>query len=192
MLVFTALEGAFNEHVNEGGDASGFKFSGETRVRWENRTEELAAAVPAAKDDRSRFQARTLLDVEKSVDRADFFVQLQHDKTFGGNTNNVNLNQAWVKLAVTDNSSLKLGRQELVRGNGSIFHDTITYRNSVEGWVFDSSYDDISYSVLRTADDNGAGVDTDHHGLDLNFTDIFDGDFTYTYYHSTGSEWCRW
>ena len=61
----TALEGAFNEHVNEGGDASGFKFSGEARVRWENRTEDLAAAVPAAKDDRSRFQARTLLECRK-------------------------------------------------------------------------------------------------------------------------------
>ena len=188
----TALENAFHEHVTEGGDtgANGFAFSGETRVRWENRTEDLAAAVPAAKDDRSRFQARTLLDVEKSVDRADFFVQLQHDTTFGGNTNNLDLNQAWVKLAVTDNSSLKLGRQELVRGNGSILgrYDHLQNPNSVEGWVFDSSYDDISYSVfsVRTADDNGAGVDTDHHGLDLNFTDIFDGDLHVHYYHSTG------
>ena len=72
----TALEGAFNEHVNEGGDASGFKFSGEARVRWENRTEDLAAADLQLKMIASRFQARTLLDVEKSVDRADFFVQL--------------------------------------------------------------------------------------------------------------------
>ena len=72
----TALENAFHEHVTEGGDtgANGFAFSGEARVRWENRTEDLANT--ALKDDDSRWQGRTLLNVEKSVDRADFFVQL--------------------------------------------------------------------------------------------------------------------
>ena len=79
----TALENAFHEHVTDGGDtgANGFAFSGEARVRWENRTEDLTDAN--AKDDMSRFQVRTLIDIEKSVDRADIFVQLAHDKTFG-------------------------------------------------------------------------------------------------------------
>ena len=192
----TALEGAFNEHVNEGGDASGFKFSGEARVRWENRTEDLTQpAAPAAqlKDDRSRFQTRTLLNVEKSVDKADFFVQLQHDKTFGSqaaDANNLDLNQAWVSLAVTDKSSLKLGRQTLVRGNGSILgrDDHLQNPNSFDGWVFDSSYDDIKYSLwsFRSADDNGPDVDTDLHGLDLYFTDVYEGDLHVHYYKATG------
>ena len=195
----TALENAFHEHVTEGGDtgANGFAFSGETRVRWENRTEELAAAVPATKDDNSRFQVRTLLDVEKSVDRADFFIQLEHGKTFGDtfrDTENqdVNLNQAWVNLAVTDNSSLKIGRQAIEIGNGSIFsrHDYLQSPNSFDGWVFSSSYDDISYNVwsLRLdVDTNFDDIDTDVHGLDVNFTDVFEGDLHVHYYHATGA-----
>ena len=40
----------------------------------------------------------------------------------------INLNQAWVNLAVTDNSSLKIGRQTLEIGNGSILVDMIIYK----------------------------------------------------------------
>ena len=56
---------------------------------------------------------------------------------------------------------------------------------SYDGWVFSSSYDDISYNVwsLRRA----AGVlDTDLHGLDANFSDIWGGDLHVHYYHATG------
>jgi len=197
----TALEGAFNEHVNEGGDANGFNFSGEARVRWENRTEDLADAN--AKDDASRFQVRTLVDIEKSVDRADVFVQLAHDKTFGDTDNtaegNVSINQAFVNFGVTDNSSLKIGRQAFVRGNGSIIgrYDHLQDPYSYDGWVFSSSYDDISYDVwsLRlsnagqaTNPGNAAAAftDADIHGLDANFTDIWGGDLHVHYYHATG------
>jgi hypothetical protein len=141
----TALEGAFNEHVNEGGDANGFNFSGEARVRWENRTEDLADAD--AKDDSSRFQVRTLVDIEKSVDRADVFVQLAHDKTFGDTNNtaegNVSINQAYANFGLTDSSSLKIGRQAFVRGNGSIIgrYDHLQDPYSYDGWVFSSSYE---------------------------------------------------
>ena len=187
----TALEGAFNEHVNEGGDANGFNFSGEARVRWENRTEDLSNAD---KDDTSRFQVRTLVDIEKSVDRADVFVQLAHDKTFGDaglgdptQEGNVSINQAYVNFGVTDSSSLKIGRQAFVRGNGSIIgrYDHLQDPYSYDGWVFSSSYDDISYDVwsLRLAD---AGIDRDIHGLDANFTDIWGGDLHVHYYHATG------
>ena len=194
----TALEGAFNEHVNEGGDANGFNFSGEARVRWENRTEDLTDAD--AKDDMSRFQVRTLVDIEKSVDRADVFVQLAHDKTFGDNVllatdsdntteGNVSINQAYVNFGVTDSSSLKIGRQAFVRGNGSIIgrYDHLQDPYSYDGWVFSSSYDDISYDVwsLRLAN---AGIDRDIHGLDANFTDIWGGDLHVHYYHATGFE----
>jgi len=190
----TALENAFHEHVTDGGDtgANGFAFSGEARVRWENRTEDLTDAN--AKDDMSRFQVRTLIDIEKSVDRADIFVQLAHDKTFGdfGQTDptiegNVNINQAYVNFAVTDNSSLKIGRQAFVTGNGSIIgrYDHLQDPYSFDGWKFSSSYDDISYDVwsLRVADD---ATDTDIHGLDANFTDIWGGDLHVHYYHATG------
>ena len=192
----TALENAFHEHVTEGGDtgANGFAFSGETRVRWENRTEDLAAAVPAAKDDRSRFQTRTLLNVEKSVDRADFFVQLQHDKTFRCCsllvlTRQLDLNQAWVKLAVTDNSSLKLGRQELNVVMVQFLDDMITYKIQI---VLKVGYSVLVMMTFPTVYSLcvqqmiTCWTDTDHHGLDLNFTDIFEGDLHVHYYHSTG------
>ena len=50
----------------------------------------------------------------------------------------LDLNQAWVKFSVTDDSSLKLGRQALVRGNGSIIgrHDHLQNPYSYDGWVF--------------------------------------------------------
>ena len=184
----TALEGAFNEHVNEGGDASGFKFSGEARVRWENQTEDLTNT--ALKDDDSRWQGRTLLNVEKSVDRADFFVQLQYDHTFGngGNdANNADINQAWVNFAVTDDSSIKLGRQAVEVGNGAIIgrHDHLQNPYSYDGWIFSSSYDDIGYNVWSLRRTAGA-VDNDLHGLDVNFSDVYGGDLHAHYYHYTG------
>jgi hypothetical protein len=48
----TALENAFHEHVTTGGDtgANGFKFSGEARLRWENRTEDFGTGA-TQKDD---------------------------------------------------------------------------------------------------------------------------------------------
>jgi hypothetical protein len=206
----TALENAFHEHVTTGGDtgANGFNFSGEARVRWENRTEDFGATTPAPKDDASRWQARTLLDVEKSVDRADFFVQLAADHTFGvenaDGTGEVNLelNQAWVNFAVTDNTSLKVGRQTLERGNGTILsrYDWLQNPYSWDGLVLNSSYDDIKYSVWHmTVDNDGAGnvglapagqtpnlTDLEANGLDVHFGDVFDGNLHVHYYTLNG------
>ena len=186
----TALENAFHEHVTDGGDAgaNGFAFSGEARVRWENQTEDLTNT--ALKDDDSRWQGRTLLNVEKSVDRADFFVQLQYDHTFGngGNdANNADINQAWVDFSVTDNANLKLGRQAVEIGNGAIIgrHDHLQNPYSYDGWILSSSYDDTTYNLWSLRQVAGA-VDTDLHGLDVNFTDVFDGDLHVHYYHFTG------
>jgi hypothetical protein len=175
----------FDEHVNEGGDANGFNFSGEARVRWENQTEDLTNT--ALKDDDSRWQGRTLLNVEKSVDRADFFVQLQTDHTFGDGYNNVDVNQAWVDLSITDDSSIKLGRQAVEIGNGAIIgrYDHRQNPYSYDGWVFNSSYDDIGYNVWSLRQTAGA-VDTDLHGLDVNFSDVYGGALNAHYYHFTG------
>jgi hypothetical protein len=210
----TALENAFHEHVTTGGDtgANGFSFSGETRVRWENRTQDFGPAA-TNKDDVSRWQARTLLDVEKSVDRADFFVQLASNHTFGDVVlnnagepvtaeENLDLNQAWVNFAVTDNTSLKAGRQALVRGNGTILsrYDWLQTPLAWDGLVLSSSYDDIKYSVMHmTLDNSGAlnaglpalnlaASDTELNGLDVHFADVFDGNLHVHYYHASGAD----
>ena len=205
----TALENAFTEHkATGGGSADGFNFSGEARIRWENRTQDFGAAA-TNKDDVSRWQARTLLDVEKSVDRADFFVQLASNHTFGDQDGNgrteedLDLNQAWVDFALTDNTSLKVGRQALVRGNGTLLsrYDWLQTPLAWDGLVLNSSYDDIKYSVMHmTLDNSGAAnaglapagqdaaeVDLELNGFDVHFADVFEGGLHLHYYHASGA-----
>lgn len=214
----TALENAFHEHVTEynkggmGGDSNGFKFSGDTRIRWQNRSEDMATAAAGAaatKDDQSRYQMRTYVGIEKSVDRADLYLELEHAKTFGqragglGTTGvaagDLDLHQAWANVQVTDNSALKIGRMEIDLGDGSIIssYDYLQAAQSYDGWIFHGDTDNFDYKVWSLELDNtgnGAVVagaaalaaDTELHGIDLDFDDVFDGALHTFYYHFNG------
>jgi len=211
----TALENAFHEHVTEGNDggANGFNFSGNTRVRWENwNVDQAPAAVGSAKDDFTRTLYRTQLDVEKSVERADFKIQLQHDELSGNRaggtaigTNaagggDVSLSEAWVNYKIDDKYGVKLGRQRISIGNESMIGnlDWSNTPRSFDGWIWYHNTDDFNYKIwsLELANNGskigggaaaGAGVaDAELQGIDLNFDDIFSGDLHVHWYHTNG------
>jgi len=220
----TALENAFHEHVTEynkggmGGDTNGFKFSGDSRIRWQNRSEDMAApaaGAAATKDDQSRYQMRTYVGIEKSVDRADLYLELEHAKTFGqraavagtpalgttaANAGDLDLHQAWANVKVTDNTALKIGRMEIDLGDGSIIssYDYLQAAQSYDGWIFHGDTDNFDYKIwslqidavtgnaARVAGAAGNAANIELHGLDLDFDDVFGGDLHTFYYHFNG------
>lgn len=214
----TALENAFHEHVTEynkggmGGDTNGFKFSGDTRIRWQNRSEDqptnLAAGVTPAKDDASRYQVRTYVGVEKSVERADLFLELEHFHTFGDRgvgalgtggapaAGELDLHQAWADVKISDDLGLKIGRMEIDLGDGSIIssYDYLQAANAFDGWILHGDTDNFDYKLWSLQLDNTAAAaggnvvaaNTELHGLDLDFDDVFEGDLHLFYYHFSG------
>ncbi|PCJ21558.1 MAG: hypothetical protein COB02_02880 [Candidatus Cloacimonadota bacterium] len=203
----TELENAFHEHVSTGEGSSmstdGFKFSGDVRVRSEVRDQDLVAAV-GNKDSDTRHLVRTTLNIDKSVDKADFHVQLQHYTTMGNrggtatginNAGSLDLHEAYVNLHIGDSSSLTIGRMEVGIGNESLvgkLHWSNTPR-SFDGFVFSSSTDQFDYKLwtlnvneTSTGAINVApaatGLDTQLHGADAWWKDVFDGKLHVQYY----------
>ncbi|MCO4783203.1 MAG: alginate export family protein [Candidatus Cloacimonetes bacterium] len=198
----TALENAFHEHVSTTDGATmstdGFKFSGDTRVRTEFRNIDYAANSGFYDED-TQTLVRTNLNIDKSVDKADFHVQLQHSTTMGDATGaagtQLELHEAYVNLHIGDSSSLKMGRQEVSRGNESLI-GSVNWSNtpmSYDGFVFSSNTDSFDYklwtlSVANNGNTFGAlpvagTVDTQLNGADAWWKDVFDGALHVHYYN---------
>ncbi|MCJ8344075.1 alginate export family protein [bacterium] len=202
----TALENAFHEHVTTGDSATvstdGFKFSADVRVRTEVRDQDLQTTNLNADED-TRHLVRTNLNIEKSVDRADFHINLQHATTMGDGTSgaadSLELHQAYVNLHIGSSSSLKIGRQEVNLGNQSLI-GSVDWSNtptSFDGFVFSSSTDSFEYklwSLRVTEGSNGTvgaaaggafvgAIDTELNGADAYWKDVFNGALHVHYYN---------
>lgn len=205
----TALENAFHEHVSTTDGATmstdGFKFSGDTRVRTEFRNVDYAANTGVYDED-TQTLVRTNLNIDKSVDKADFHVQLQHYTTLGERgatatgvnanqgTGQLDLHEAYVNLHIGDSSSLTMGRMEIGLGNESLvgkLHWSNSPR-SFDGFVFSSNTDSFDYKLwtLSVANDNNnfgvlpiGGMDAQLNGADAWWKDVFDGALHVHYYN---------
>ncbi|MBK9291400.1 MAG: alginate export family protein [Bacteroidetes bacterium] len=158
------------------------ELSAEIRPRFE--LNHGHARVPTIGQDAVAFVSqRTRLNVSHNAGNAQFFFGLQDVRVWGDenqgtrtssqmNTNSLGIHQAWLKLGLTENSYLRIGRQEFLYDDQRLLsarnwpqfgqtYDAILYSKVSNEWQFDAA---ISYN--NDATKFGAGTANNHFLVD--------------------------